>query len=482
MSEPRLRRAAAIVLARGEPLEVYLVRRSESQRFFPGYWAFPGGTLDKEENDFGLAALRELVEETGVFVTDAPLQDGFDRTVARRALLANDALAFAHALASMHRRLAPERLTPVAHLVTPEFAPTRYDTRFFAVRLPDGEAASIDVGELVDGAWWRPDEALVAWDQNALLLAPPTLAILRALAAHGLEAGARRLTAEDDKPHHERFRVEVHPGVTVLPLRTPTLPPATTTNLVAFGRDRVVLVDPGPATAAEHRILESYLDRHVAEGARIESIVLTHHHHDHVDAAELVRSRYGAPILAHAETARRLAFKVDRTLGDGDAIELGRDAHTGKAWTLRVLHTPGHTKGSLSLVDGRWGAMAVGDLVSSVSTIVVDPDDGGDMGAYMRSLARAATLEPAIVIPGHGPAVAGAKLLADTLAHRRWRESLVLDSLAAGEGTLDVLLPRVYADVAPAVLPIAERSLAAHLAKLEGEGKARESRGVWSRS
>ncbi|HVL48767.1 MAG TPA: MBL fold metallo-hydrolase [Candidatus Thermoplasmatota archaeon] len=475
---PRLRRASAVVLARRDPLEVYLVRRSPEQKFFPDYWAFPGGTLDEGE-DFAQAALREMVEETGVWLASS-VPAALDREKARGALLAGDAEGFAAMLAGAGGSLAAGRLVPAARLVTPEFSPARYDTQFYAAWLPPGEMPSIVPGELVDGAWFAPAEALARWARHEMLIAPPAIAILTALAEHGLEEAAARMRAEDGKPHHERFRVWFHPGIHVLPLRTPTLAPATTTNFVCIGRERVLLVDPGCGDREGLAVLEAYVRGILDEGSAVEGIVLTHHHPDHVAGVPFLKERFGFPVMAHAETAKRVSFPVDRRLGDGDILELGRDENVGKNWRIRVLHTAGHTKGSISLLDNRFGAMVVGDLASSVSTIVVDPADGGDMGAYMRSLSRLADLSPSIVIPGHGPAVAGARLLTGTLEHRRGREAKVVEALKAGAATVEEMLPLVYSDVDASVWGLAARSLEAHLRKLEHEGRVREGRSRWT--
>ncbi|HWG91751.1 MAG TPA: NUDIX hydrolase, partial [Candidatus Thermoplasmatota archaeon] len=75
MSAERIRRAATVILYREAPtFQVYLVERSADQKFFPGYHAFPGGTVDpneeKHSRPFHIAALRELFEETGILLAE----------------------------------------------------------------------------------------------------------------------------------------------------------------------------------------------------------------------------------------------------------------------------------------------------------------------------------------------------------------------------------------------------------------------------
>jgi glyoxylase-like metal-dependent hydrolase (beta-lactamase superfamily II) len=148
----------------------------------------------------------------------------------------------------------------------------------------------------------------------------------------------------------------------------------------------------------------------------------------------------------------------------------------GGRW--RALHTPGHAHGHLAFRDERSGAVLAGDLLSTLSTIVVDPPEG-DMAVYLASLARVRALEPRTVYPAHGqPAPDGPRALDDYLAHRRQREAKVLAALAPG-GTLSEVTARAYDDTPPAVHPIAERSCLASLLKLRSEGRAREQDGRW---
>lgn len=443
--QERIREASTVVLHREG--RVFLVERSPTQRWFPSVWAFPGGTVDPADREgtgeaaFRVAALRELHEETGLRVADAA------------------------------------RLQPAGRLLTPPFGPVRFDTCFFALALRDGEEPKAVVGELVGGRWWDPAEAVAAYERGALPLAPPTLALLRRVARDGVGAFAA-MALEDGTPHHRRFRIEVHPGVYTLPLRTRTLPPATTTNVAVYGGDRVLVVDPGPSDPEQLGHLYVLLDALHAEGKRIAWVALTHHHPDHVGGVVEVAERYHAEIAAHAETVKRLPIKVDRALADGDAFDLGTHAPSGKAWRVEALHTPGHAPGHVAFVDRRWDHVVAGDLVSGVSTILVDPHEG-DMTQYFASLERLIALDPAGVLPAHGPPQVGKRVLVETLAHRRMREAKVVEALGKGLASLEAMLPFVYADADPAVWPLAEKNLASHLAKLEREKRARRDGDAW---
>ena len=95
-------------------------------------------------------------------------------------------------------------------------------------------------------------------------------------------------------------------GVCRLALRTPTLPPATSTNLLIVGRSRLALVEPATPFEDERRVLDDALERLAAQGRRVAMLLVTHHHVDHVGDVERLRQRHGVPLLAHAATAERL--------------------------------------------------------------------------------------------------------------------------------------------------------------------------------
>ena len=83
-------------------------------------------------------------------------------------------------------------------------------------------------------------------------------------------------------------------------------------------------------------------------------ILMTHSHMDHVGALSELHSRLGMPVAAHAADARRLPLSPEILLDDGNAVSFG-------ALELEVLHTPGHTLGSLCFRLGRY--LMSGDTV-----------------------------------------------------------------------------------------------------------------------
>jgi len=264
---------------------------------------------------------------------------------------------------------------------------------------------------------------------------------------------------------------EAAEGVRVRPLRTPTLPPAAHTACYvvgpAEGQGGLVVVDPASPYPDEQLALDAWLDGEAAAGRPVVTIALTHHHGDHVGGAAHLAARLGVPIAAHAETARRLGAEVpvDRLLDDGDVLEAG-------GVTARAVFTPGHAPGHLCFAVG--DALIAGDMVAGVGTILIDPGEG-DMAVYLASLARMQALAPARLLPAHGPVILDAPAkLREYVAHRLMREAKVAAALAsAGVARASELVPLAYADTPPPLWPLAERSLLAHLGKLERDGRAR---------
>ncbi len=259
--------------------------------------------------------------------------------------------------------------------------------------------------------------------------------------------------------------VEGFESIRIFPVRTPTLPPATHTNVYVVNR---TAFDPASPYSDEQARLAAALD---ALENPIERIVLTHHHVDHVSGATVLADRLRIPIAAHQETAHKLAgrVKVDEILREGDVVA-----------GLRALHTPGHAPGHLCFLDEKSRAIIAGDMVASIGTIVVEPDDGGDMIEYLASLERLRTLTPSVLLPAHGDPIRDADgLLAFYLKHRMEREARVFAALTATAQTLDQLVPVAYPDVPAAIYPLAERSLLAHLKKLEREGRAHNECDRW---
>lgn len=254
----------------------------------------------------------------------------------------------------------------------------------------------------------------------------------------------------------------------LLALRTPTLPPATATNTLVVGRKRLAVIEPATPYDDERAALDELLGALVGTGAEVAAILLTHHHQDHTGYATILRERTGAPIYAHGLTAARLDFPVDHLLADGEEVALD------DGFSLAAMHTPGHAPGHLVFCERRSGLAYAGDLVAGTGTILIDPEDDGDMIAYLASLERVAAARPAALVPAHGPVLDDPQAcLRRYRAHRLMREERVLAAIPAAWRAVSAVLAEAYADTPTALWPLAARSLEAHLRKLAAEGLVR---------
>ena len=239
-----------------------------------------------------------------------------------------------------------------------------------------------------------------------------------------------------------------------------TLDGTNTYVLGVSGSGEAVVVDPGPDDPGHLARVEEVL---AARDLEVRTIVLTHHHVDHAEAAERWADRFGAVVAANR---RSLACSSAAILRDGDRVELaGVD--------LEVVATPGHTRDHVSLRVGT-GALLTGDHVLGRGTSVVAHPDG-DLAAYLGSLRRVLDLGPDALYPGHGP-----ELVEDPQAvlrfyaeHRRFREAQVLTALADHPASPAELVARIYADVDRRLWPAAEASTRATLALLETQARVR---------
>ncbi len=496
MERPRVhdlrpsRPSAAVVLLRGtgEALETYWVQRSDAVRYMPGFRAFPGGTADAADATLeieGIApgaersaracAIREVFEETGILLGE-PDPDRAALEAARDRLLAGRA-TFADLIAEHGWRFRADRLVAAGRWVSPPFAATRFETEFFLARPSGAQEPAVRPGELASGEWVRPVDGLRRWQEGSETFAAPVLYTLIAL-AQGEEGLPQRMAEWPEASGRPVRRIELKWGIVLQPMKTRPLPPATHTNAYLVGDRELALIDPGSDDPEELERLFGLIDMLGSDERHVQVVLLTHHHADHVAGLRAVRERYRVKVGAHPETAKHVP--VDFAIQDGQWIPL---THRVDDWNLRAVHTPGHARGHLCFFHPRTRSLFSGDhVVGGSGTVIVDPPEG-DMADYLRSLETLIRLQATTLFPGHGAPQGGVeRRLAALRAHRLKREEKVLAALGEAPRTLAELVERAYDDTARELWPYAERSLLAHLLKLEGEGRAGREGERWRRA
>jgi len=452
----KIKYAATIILSRGpdhDP-EVYLARRAPEIRFFGDYWVFPGGNVSNED----------YADD------DTDLDSAFRRCVVREVD------------EEINISVRPQDLQAVFRITTPPFAPVLFDTQFMHARAQDDEYPQVDGYELVEGDFVKPAEVLNAWRLGEIKIAPPVLYLLEMLAESGLSGFYERAREASDRLEQGHLHpVYFSPGIFMAPLATDTIPPATTTNTLIVGSDRLYIIDPASPDANEQKRLFDKLDAWLAEGKQLESILLTHHHIDHVGAVNAVSQRYAVPVRAHDLCYPFIAdgYLRGESLVDGDILELGTAPDGSRNWHLKVMHTPGHAIDHLCFLESRYRAAIVGDMLSTVSTILINPPEG-HMRTYLNSLKRLLATPIRTLYPAHGPAHRdGAEVIRYFIQHRQERELATIKSLTRTPQSIDEILPKIYDDVPESVYPIAARSLLASLIKLEEDGVCQQETNGW---
>jgi hydroxyacylglutathione hydrolase len=158
-----------------------------------------------------------------------------------------------------------------------------------------------------------------------------------------------------------------------------------------------VIIDPGFDSTAEATQIFRYVEE---EKLTIKFVLNTHGHWDHIGGNEVLRKKYGVPVCIHELDAHEIASLNGKTstetvmLRDADLVEF-KDAK------LRVIHTPGHTPGSVCLLGEK--LVFTGDTLFAGGIGRTDFLGGSsrDMKLSLEKLLRLP--ESLIVYPGHGP-------------------------------------------------------------------------------
>jgi glyoxylase-like metal-dependent hydrolase (beta-lactamase superfamily II)/8-oxo-dGTP pyrophosphatase MutT (NUDIX family) len=478
--------------------------------------ALPGAGLDAY-----LAAARECFEEVGLWLVGPNGAAGPSPALGDSARWRADLQRGDRTLAEWCRhsgqRLHFDGWAYASHWLTPPGAPQRFDTRFFITQAPPDQIAEADGGEAVELMWLTPAAALDT--ARGLKLLPVTRRTLEDLRPFGSAAEAvtaarlrpsvpltmprRAQTARgacivlpDEHAWAEIGRIDptgrADAFADILPGRVVQLSPrlwritapnagrmtgpGTNSYLLAdVDGAACTVIDPGPNQDEHLRNLLAAADQAVARPIR--QIVVTHTHKDHSPLARALAEATGAEVLGrmadHPEWQDE-GFAPTRPLAGGERLALGDVTH------LRVIHTPGHASNHLCLLLEEERLLFTGDHVMQGSTVVINPPDG-DMAAYLASLRHLLAEDLAWLAPGHGFLVAEPHRVIEALIrHRLAREAKVVAALArVADADLPSLVTEVYAETPSVLHPVAQRSLWAHLIKLEQDGHVRTEHGRW---
>lgn len=240
------------------------------------------------------------------------------------------------------------------------------------------------------------------------------------------------------------------PGQDVVGIRAGNAGPFTLsgTNSWIVGRGPAWLIDPGPA-------LDEHLDElgdEIAVRGGLGGVALTHDHADHSEAVAAIRRRYpGAPLAAERGD-------VDVRLKDGSSFG-----------PLAALATPGHAADHLAYLAGE--VAFTGDAVLGQGSVFIAPYPGA-LREYLAGLDRLRAHRLAVLCPGHGPVVEDPQgKLEEYISHRLERERRLVAALERGARSTEALLDDAWADAPAGLRPAAAWTLAAHLDKLDEEGR-----------
>lgn len=431
---------------------VFFIKRQNYLPVFPGYHATPGGKVDKEDSHTDLvgslwpktvkpqilhALIREVKEELNFDLLKA-IEDG-------------DVLA----------------IDDIGIAVTPEFNPYRFKNYYLKITLAHEVKFNLDSDEAEFGEWIAPLGLYEKYKKGEILAVPPAITLLKALSSDLTHSTLIDMSLPYD-PETEVPMIESIFGVRqFLPL-SHTFPPANRTNAFIIGDGKnsdspKILIDPSPKD--EHE-LDKFLKS--VDKIGFDSIMLTHHHPDHYQFANVIAKKYSVGIQLSKDTYERIGKKYFEGikisfLKEGDILtrSLGQN--------VNVYEVPGHDEGQLALAPENLNWFLAGDLIQTIGTVVIQAPEG-DMKKYFQTMERVIALKPKNIIPSHGIIIGGTNKLEDTLRHRQMREEQVFTLINEGKN-MDEMIAVIYQGIEDKLIPYAQRTIDAHLKKLRDEKK-----------
>ena len=241
------------------------------------------------------------------------------------------------------------------------------------------------------------------------------------------------------------------------------------TGTYIIGREELAIIDPGPLVKTH---IEKLLK--IIKKASKVKLLITHTHADHSPAAMVIKENIECTTFGHGPYKRKkfdtnfeeghdLTFKPDVYLNDGDIVK-------GKDWTIRAIHTPGHTSNHMCYGLEENKILFTGDHVMGWATTVIVPPDG-NMTFYLESLKKILNYKYEVFYPTHGgPIIKPKQFVKALIAHRLMRQTQITNELSKNETTIKEMVSKFYKTTDKRLWPAAEKSILANLLSLKDKG------------
>lgn len=441
--------AVSVVLTCGD--QIFAIQRQNFLAAFPGYWAFPGGKVEKNDSDFFLKSLKTdgLDEKLfGAVVREIKEELGIDlnQEIERGTINSCHFLGLA---------------------VTPDFNPFRFATYFFKIDLNKKLTLTVDTNEARLFDWMSAEALLKKYELGDLLAVPPVIKVIQILGNNPQTTHIGDLNISYNSTEFVPY-IESLKGIRQIMPLSHTLPPATRTNSFLIGDDNAkkIIIDPSPKDDEEFRKFKNTLNLF-----GFNEILLTHHHPDHIERANDLAKEFGVTILLSEYTKNKILSR-DPQYFNGITTKNIKDGDIVTQWlnkNVLVMEVPGHDEGQVAIYSEDLSWFIAGDLFQGVGTVVIGGDEG-NMSKYFDTLSKIINLSPKVVFPSHGIGLGGTSILEKTLNHRRQREAQVYSLYTEGVSP-EEMLSRLYGDVDKELWPFALMNIYKHLDKLKQENR-----------
>ncbi|MCL5055920.1 MAG: MBL fold metallo-hydrolase [Firmicutes bacterium] len=231
-------------------------------------------------------------------------------------------------------------------------------------------------------------------------------------------------------------------------IRAPNPSPKTLqgTNTYILGEKECFVIDPGPLIKSHLNNILTYI-----QTRELKTIILTHHHLDHSGGAGWLKKETKSFIAASDKSW----LNPDIKLTDLGNLQVD-------SFTLQVIYTPGHSSDHICLFLPETRTLFSGDLILGEGSTTLNPPDG-NLKDYMSSLYRLRSLNPTILLPGHGVQGDAVERIDALIQHRKKRHEEILNCWQKGITNPKEIVKILYRDLNPNLLESAVGNVTAHL-------------------